>query len=226
MVGCWCRRWWLAMRIFSANSWCHPGSSLKGLNFTQWNALISSSRSCNVFPFVDILSVVITTITEHYPILESYSQEKTAQLQCSKFQENSWGLQLSKTCIWSTSICHYFLLLALFWSVSYASHLSNSLYGNVLVAYPVFVSVNVVKLLGVASVTRLRRASFTFSKGFMLPRDCCIDWNNLWATSRLCIPQREFATNFVFIMVDKCDPFLDLCICEYQKTNIKVLLHG
>jgi hypothetical protein len=39
---------------------------------------------------------VTTTIMEHYAILESYSQEKTSQLQCSKFQENSWGLQLSK----------------------------------------------------------------------------------------------------------------------------------
>ncbi len=97
MVGCWCRRQWLAMRIFSANSWCHPASSLKGLNFTPWSALISSSRSYNVFLFVDILSAVTTTIMEHYALLESYSQEKTSQLQCSKFQENSWGLQLSKT---------------------------------------------------------------------------------------------------------------------------------
>ncbi len=143
-----------------------------------------------------------------------------------KIPRNFMGSSALKTCIWSTSICHSFLLLTLFWSVFYASHLSNSLYGNVLVAYPVFVSVNVVKLLGVASVTRSRRGSFTSSKGFMLPRDCCIDWNNLWATSQLCILQREFAPNFVFIMVDKCDPFLDLCICEYQKTNIKVLLHG
>lgn len=118
MICCWCRRWWLVMRIFSANSWCHPASSLKGLNFTSWNALISSSSSYNVFLFVDIPSAVITTIMEHYAILESYSQEKTSQLQCSKFQENSWGLQLSKTCNWITSICHSFLLLTLFRSVS------------------------------------------------------------------------------------------------------------
>ncbi len=50
--------------------------------------------------------------------------------------------------------CSLFLVCLL------ASDLSNSLYGNVLVAYPVFVSVNVVKLLGVVSVTRSRRASY------------------------------------------------------------------